>query len=120
MARALGVDIQDKEAASEAAVDRFALSAYTAYVDEKSREVPEYGPIAALLHPARYSVGASAFPAVGIAIHLAEWIFYSSQSGQSEGREAKRDRDKTAAIESLLQRHAELAGKTWRYLSATM
>ncbi|HQR21206.1 MAG TPA: hypothetical protein PKV98_10080 [Burkholderiaceae bacterium] len=120
MAQALGINIQDKDAAIEAAVDGFALSAYTAFVDEKSRQLPEYGPIAALLHPARYSVGASAFPAVGIAIHQAEWIFYSSQSGQSEERQAKRDRDKTAAIESLLQRHAELAGKTWRYVSATM
>lgn len=113
MARAFGITAQDEEVAIETAVDMLALSAYTGFVDEKSRGVPVYGPIAGVPHPARYCLGASAFHAVGKAIHLAEWLFYSTQSGQSEAQQEKRDRDKGAAVASLQRRQAELVSKLW-------
>lgn len=113
MARALGITALDEEVAVEAAVDLLALSAYMGFVDEKSREVPGYRLIAAVPHPVRYCLGAAGFHAVGKSIHLAEWIFYITQSGQSEAQRAKRDRDKDAAVSTLQQRQAELALKLW-------
>lgn len=113
MAQALGIAIADEETAVEAAVDVVALPAYAAYVDEQSRAQPEFGPIAAVLHPARFSVGTAALHSVGKAVEFARWSFDSAQPAAPAQRDGH-DRARRTAIVTLQNRQVALAERLWR------
>lgn len=112
MARAMGITDTDEHNAIEAAVDLIALPAYAAFVDEHSRRQPEFGPIAAITHPARFSLGPAAFHSVGKSVELGQWAFYGTQSEPQPRREA-RDRVRREAIQALQRRQVTLANKFW-------
>jgi hypothetical protein len=112
MARAMGITETDEHNAIEAAVDLVALPAYAGFVDEHSRVQPTNSPIAAVIHPARFSLGPSAFHSVGKAVELAEWAFYSTQA-EAQPRRDKRDRAKRESIMALQRRQVVLANKLW-------
>jgi len=112
MARAMGITDADEHNAIEAAVDFIALPAYAGFVDEHSRRQPEYGPITAIIHPARFSLGPSAFHSACKAVELGQWSCYGAQSEPQPQREV-RDRARRKAVTALQRRQTAIANQLW-------
>lgn len=86
-ARAVGIEDPDIANAIEAGIDLLAYAGYTAYVNSISSD-GGLGPLVRpIIHPARFTLGASAFFAVAKAISLAEWIFRRAQNKEDKAGE---------------------------------
>jgi len=116
-ARAVGIDDSDPANAVEAGIDLLAYSGYTAFVNSISTETDMELLVRPIIHPARFTMGASAFFAVAKATLFAEWIFRGTQN--RTGGRADIDQAAFQPRTGLLQkRHAGLLGYMQRYFLA--
>jgi hypothetical protein len=79
-ARAMGVGDPDAAIAIEAGIDLLAYSGYTAFVNSISMDALQEPLVRPIIHPARFTLGASAFFAVARATLIAESIFRITQN----------------------------------------
>jgi hypothetical protein len=83
-ARAVGIEDLDTANAIEAGIDLLAYAGYAAYVNTASSDAALEPLVRAVSHPARFTVGASAFFSVAKAMLFAEQIFRSMQNKADE------------------------------------
>jgi hypothetical protein len=104
----IGIKDADTVNAIEAGIDLLAYAGYTAYVNSASADATLEPLVRALIHPARFAVGASAFFAVAKAMVFAERIFQSTQNKAPE--DAPVDQARQFPVDLVERRQEALIG----------
>jgi hypothetical protein len=116
-AQAVGIDEPEPAIAIEAGIDLLAYSGYTAFINSISVDALQEPLVRSIIHPARFTLGASAFFAVAKATLIAEWIFRITQdNANGNGRTVQAGFK--PRLTSLEKRNSALLGFMKRYFLA--